>query len=83
MLATSRLGRRLALASTILFGGPPAMAIDVAPLWKYSDPAGSELIAIPPTIEPIRNPIPNLASLAIIHTSVIHPDVLSLRIDPP
>ena len=42
MLALSSLGRRLALASTILLQGPPAMAIDVTPLWKFSDPAGSE-----------------------------------------
>jgi len=42
VLALSSLGRRLALASTILLQGPPAMAIDVTPLWKFSDPAGSE-----------------------------------------
>lgn len=42
MLARSSFARRLALASTILLGGPPAMAIDVAPLWKFSDPAASE-----------------------------------------
>jgi tetratricopeptide (TPR) repeat protein len=42
VLAPSRLGRRLALASTILLGATPAMAIDLAPLWNHSDPAASE-----------------------------------------
>jgi tetratricopeptide (TPR) repeat protein len=35
------LGRGMLLASFWL-GGPGAMALDVAPLWNFSDPAGSE-----------------------------------------
>jgi tetratricopeptide (TPR) repeat protein len=33
---------RIAIASLTLLGGHAAMALDVAPLWKFSDPAGSE-----------------------------------------
>ena len=40
-MAASFFGRGLLLAS-ILLGGQGAMALDVAPLWNYSDPAGSE-----------------------------------------
>jgi tetratricopeptide (TPR) repeat protein len=40
-MSVSWLARGMLLAFTLL-GGPGAMAFDVAPLWKYSDPAGSE-----------------------------------------
>lgn len=40
-MVTSSFGRSLVLAS-ILLGGQGAMALDVAPLWKFSDPEGSE-----------------------------------------
>jgi tetratricopeptide (TPR) repeat protein len=42
MVRMSPVGRGIALVGVMLLGGQDAMAIDVAPLWKFSDPAGSE-----------------------------------------
>ena len=42
MVGSSPSGRGIVLVAATLLGGLDAMAIDVAPLWKFSDPAGSE-----------------------------------------